>query len=583
MGNIKVLGICTDGRKKNNEYILRDGKRIYGATGWYRIVNPLSKLGANIEVGMTMRTTGEDALRMKGLGDIWYMKMADNEGIDHIYGAHKDFCGAKIVLDMDDDIDNVDVNHPEYEGLKERLPMRERMVKMADHIVVSTEGIKQGLKHLNQHITIIPNSIDPKIWKYKNKKHNDGKIRIGWIASGSHFVDAPIIQDIMIELAQEYPNLEFHIAGMIDQKAEGDGWFHHKGTLGYEEFPKFYADMGIDIAIAPLKDIPFNRSKSNIKFLEAAMLEIPMVASDVRPYSCIEHGKTGYLATGPAQFKKYLKWLIENPAKREEIGKAAKKYVLDNWTIDKFLPKYKELFEKLMDKKDITVITAITGGKDDLIISPEYKGVQYLTFLDHWEGWVNVGETATDQPKLIKACDKFKNPVMNAKIHKILSHKYCDTPYIVWMDGNVKLKQDPHELVKLMGDKDFAFFKHPGWDSVYDEVERCVELKKGDVTEIAEQVRVYADPKGINFPLHSPHCEMTCFIRKNNPKTNDLFEKWWAEVCRYSERDQISFPVVFKGQDWATIPGSIVNGKDFKVESSQFPGNDYFKFYQHKK
>jgi hypothetical protein len=152
------------------------------------------------------------------------------------------------------------------------------------------------------------------------------------------------------------------------------------------------------------------------------------------------------------------------------------------------------------------------------------------------------------------------------------------------MDGNCQLKQDPHELVKLMGDKDFAFFKHPGWDSIYKEAERCVELGKGDVSEIAEQVRVYAKN---DFPENSPHCEMTCFIRKNNKKANDLFEKWWTEVTRYSERDQISFPVVFKGQDWATIPGSVVNAKEIGVKEEnaikQFPGNDYFKYNKHKK
>jgi hypothetical protein len=133
-----------------------------------------------------------------------------------------------------------------------------------------------------------------------------------------------------------------------------------------------------------------------------------------------------------------------------------------------------------------------------------------------------------------------------------------------------------------MGDKDFAFFKHPGWDSIYKESERCVELGKGDVTEIAEQIRVYASKE---FPEHSPHCEMTCFIRKNNPRANDLFEKWWVEITRYSERDQIAFPFVFQGQEWVTIPGSVVEAKDFKAHdpNNNFPGNEYFKYYKHKK
>lgn len=564
----KILGICTDARTRNGKPVIKDGHKLTGATGWYRIINPLAKLGATIRIGMTVRVRADDAMRMKELGDIWVMKMADNDGIDHIYGAHKDFTGARVVLDLDDDIDNVDPSHPEYEGLQERLGMRIRMVKMADHIIVATQEIKDSIKHLNPYCTVIPNSIDPAIWKYPNKLKNDGKIRIGWMASGSHFVDSPIVETILTELIQEYPNVEFHAAGMIRASVKGDRWFHHPGTVAYDTFPKFYASLGIDIAIAPLVDNPFNRAKSNIKFLEAAMLGIPMVASDVKPYQDIEHGKTGYLASSPSQFKKYLKWLIENEEKRREIGNNAKQYVLDNWTIDKFLPKYEELFDKLMDKKEIAVMTAITGGKDDLIIPPVYKGVEYLAFVDQDvkdETWITR-----------KACEKFKEPVMNAKIHKILGHRYTDAPYIVWMDGNCTLKQDPHELVKLLGDKDFAFFKHPGWDSYETEAERCIELGKGDVSEIAEQCKVYAKN---NEPIQAPHCEMTCFVRKNNPKANELFEKWWTEITRYSNRDQISFPIVFKGQDWKTIPGSV----GFIKDEPNFPGNDYFKYIAHKK
>lgn len=563
----RVLGVCTDTIKRDGEPVFGPkGEKMFGAVGWYRIYNPLKKLGAHIEIGPPMKATADDAQKWKDWGDIWFCKMSDNENIDHLYRTHADFTGAKLVLDLDDDPHSVHPEHPDIKELEGRYHMWNRMIEIADHVVVSTEHIKQSIKHQNPNITVIPNAIDPEIWKVKRKKRNDGKIRIGWMSSGSHFVDSPIIEEIIQEILNENPNVEFHIAGMINTEATGKGWIHHRGTDGYAPFPQFYADLDIDIAIAPLKDIPFNRAKSNIKYLEASMLGIPMVASDVLPYQCIKHGKTGYLASNSSQFKKYLLWLIENTEKRKQMGKDAKQYVLENWTIDKFLPQYEELFEKLMDKKDITVMTAITGGKDNLYRQPDYKGVEYLAFLDK--------EVKDEQWKVKKACDKFAKPVMNAKIHKILGHKYCDTPYIVWMDGNCALKQDPHELVKLMGDRDFAFFKHPGRNCLFAEADACVKLGKGNVLEIAEQVKEYAKQ---NFPVEAGLSECTCFVRKNNPKANDLFEKWWVEITRYSNRDQISFPVVFKGQDWAVIPGSVAQLKD----NEDFPGNEFFKYAKH--
>lgn len=572
----KVFAIITDILKKDGEYVKDNGKLQHGAIGWYRVMNPLAKLGADITIGNTIRADYQDALRMKKKGDIWFSKIADNPNIDFIYGAHRDVTGAKFVIDLDDDPVLINEGHPDFHALEERKDMRVRMVKLADHLVVSTEEIAKNVRHLNPYITVIPNAIDPAIWNHKNQLKKDGKIRIGWMSSGSHFADLPIINPVMEAILKKYPQVEFHFAGMTWDTESKDRFFHHVGSGNYEKFPKWYSELGIDIAIAPLKDTPFNRCKSNIKWMEAAMLEIPMVASDVLPYRDIKHGETGFLATNQTQFIKYLSNLIENEELRRKIGKAAKKEILNHWTIDKFLPRYEKLFTKLLEKKDITVVTAITGGKDTLKPQPEYPGVEYVAFVD-----TNV---ISDQWITKKACDKFKEPVMNAKIHKILAHTYITTPYIIWIDGSITLKRDPRELIKLMGNKDFAFFKHPGRDCLYEEAAVCVEMNKGNVTEIAEQVREYARR---DIKEHQGLSELTCFIRKNNARANQAFEKWWVEVTRFSSRDQISFPVAFRGFTWKTLPGSIEdyrheNNKDIPKEfQKDFPGNKWFDVTPH--
>ncbi len=571
-----VFGIITDIIKKDGKVVLDKGERQHGAIGWYRVMNPLKKLGADITIGNTVSASPESAMAMKKRGDIWFSKIADNDGIDHIYGSHRDFTGAKLVIDLDDDPVLINEGHPDIDAINKKMDMRLRMVKLADHLIVSTEEIAKNVRKYNPYVTVIPNAIDPNIWYRKNKKRNDGKIRIVWISSGSHFADLPVINPVMKAVLAKYPNVEFHFAGMTWDTHNEERFFHHVGSGNYKKFPKWYADLGADIAIAPLKDTPFNRCKSNIKWMEAAMLEIPTVASDVLPYRDIKHGKTGFLASSQDQFIKYLSLLIEDEKKRKEVGKAAKKEILEHWTIDKFLPKYEEVFKKLLEKKDITVVTAITGGKDTLKPQPEYKGVEYVAFVE--------GDVKDSQWKTRKACDKFKSPVMNAKIHKILAHKYVDTEYIVWIDGSITLKKDPRDLIKLMGDSDFAFFKHPGRDDLYEEATVCVEMGKGDVSEIAEQLKEYAR---MGTPEHMGLCEMTCFIRRNTKKANLAFERWWAEVTRYSSRDQISFPVAFQGEKWATIPGSV---EDHRNENNlsmpeevkkDFPGNKWFDVTPH--
>ena len=249
----RVLGIATDTIRKGDAVYLEDGKRICGAIGWYRIMNPLKKLGAECTVGYEVSNTPQSALEMKSKGDIWYCKMTDNTDIDHIYGAHRDFTGSKLILDLDDHPGKVNEDHPDYEEIEKRRPMRERMIRLADHVVVATEGIKTAIRDLNRYVTVIPNAIDPEIWKVKKpKKRKDGIIRIGWMSSGSHFADVPIINQAMDILLEKYPHIEFHFAGMTWENKQVGREFHHMGTIGYATFPQFYADLDIDIAIAPL-------------------------------------------------------------------------------------------------------------------------------------------------------------------------------------------------------------------------------------------------------------------------------------------------------------------------------------------
>ena len=110
-----VVGVCTDTYRPN-----ADGK--YGAISWYRVINPLKKLGAKIFERITIHLTPQWAIEFAKNGKIWFMKLTDNEGIDFLIQVARDFTGSKYVLDLDDDPYTFSEMHPEYQRLKERMP-----------------------------------------------------------------------------------------------------------------------------------------------------------------------------------------------------------------------------------------------------------------------------------------------------------------------------------------------------------------------------------------------------------------------------------------------------------------------------
>jgi hypothetical protein len=85
-----------------------------------------------------------------------------------------------------------------------------------------------------------------------------------------------------------------------------------------------------DVNIAPLEvNNRFCEAKSELKFVEAALVEVPTVASPTGPFRrAIRHGENGFLANDAATWDSVLRRLIENPELRSHIGRAAYRDIL---------------------------------------------------------------------------------------------------------------------------------------------------------------------------------------------------------------------------------------------------------------
>jgi glycosyltransferase involved in cell wall biosynthesis len=89
----------------------------------------------------------------------------------------------------------------------------------------------------------------------------------------------------------------------------------------------------VDINIAPLVDNPQRRAKSPVKYLEAALVGVPTVASRLDPYqNDIADGTTGLLAATNEEWVDCLTRLKEGAGLRRRMGEAARDHVLAQHT-----------------------------------------------------------------------------------------------------------------------------------------------------------------------------------------------------------------------------------------------------------
>lgn len=186
-------------------------------------------------------------------------------------------------------------------------------------------------------------------------------------------------------------------------------------------------------------------------------------------------------------------------------------------------------------KARVTVYTAITGGYDHVIL-PEL-------IVDDWDYVIFTdleifGETIFDVRPL--PVDDF-DPVRVARYIKLNPHKVLpDSEYTLWIDGNVLLKSGHFsEYVNGLVEKGvgLTFRKHPQRSCIYQEIEKCKELKKDDFGLMSNQLDKY---RAELFPEDYGLFETNVVLRKNDPTINKFNRDWWAELDCGSRRDQLS-------------------------------------------
>jgi glycosyltransferase involved in cell wall biosynthesis len=128
--------------------------------------------------------------------------------------------------------------------------------------------------------------------------------------------------------------------------------YRFKGWAPMREYSNRLSSWAWDIGVAALEDVRFNTSKSNIKMLEAAAMQIPCLVSPIQPYveMCALGGKDlGWLLCHNSQeWKSKLVCLINEPERRQYLGmklyETAKKY----FDIEKIKEHWNYAFTKVL-------------------------------------------------------------------------------------------------------------------------------------------------------------------------------------------------------------------------------------------
>lgn len=202
--------------------------------------------------------------------------------------------------------------------------------------------------------------------------------RIGYFSgTRSHQADFRVVYPALMRLLGERRDVRLAIAGHLDVGAfPGLAPFLDQieilPSCHWSELPAVIA--GVDINVIPLDLTPFNEGKSNLKYYEAGLVEVPSIASPTRILcDSITHGHNGLLARTPEEWYAGLTELIARPDWRRHLGQNALQHVMRNYAPDAVAAEAIAVYRQILDlhrtryntsKKSLKIVIIIADLQD---------------------------------------------------------------------------------------------------------------------------------------------------------------------------------------------------------------------------
>ena len=218
------------------------------------------------------------------------------------------------------------------------------MLTEADGLLVTTPALAERFAPFNRRIVVLPNALDERLLAGGGPSplatpYGRRRVVIGFMGTSSHDDDLIMILPALQTLSQKHPGeFELQIVGGVARNETLEVLAALPTRLVRPrpeevEYPLFMlwfsSRLCWDIALAPLRDTPFNRCKSDIKFLDYSAIGAAGVYSRVPAYEqSVRHLDTGWVTDNEVNaWSKALDDLISDDVLRLRLADQATRHL----------------------------------------------------------------------------------------------------------------------------------------------------------------------------------------------------------------------------------------------------------------
>ncbi len=185
---------------------------------------------------------------------------------------------------------------------------------------------------------VLPTVVDTAQYTPRIAPADPGKpLVIGWIGSPTTWRYMRALVPLLAELVQER-GVKVRVVG-AGPKAEQDR-FPGLELLDWAEDREVADVQAMDVGIMPVPDEIWALGKSGYKLIQYMACGLPVVASPVGVNrDIVTHGVSGFLATTPAEWKRFLSLLLDDADLRLRMGLAGQKRAQEDYSLAVHAPR----------------------------------------------------------------------------------------------------------------------------------------------------------------------------------------------------------------------------------------------------
>lgn len=237
-----------------------------------------------------------------------------------------------LIYDVDDAVFQRDSYHRKPAASWQRLARFWATAYAADAVTAGNDYLRErvaGYVGLDR-VCLIPTCVEPKCYRAACHHRVGAAVRLAWIGQQSTLASLDFAQPLLAAAAENLPGLELRVICDRAPTLSGVDVVLRPWSSATEATELAECDIGISW----LPDDQWSKGKCGLKVLQYMAAGLPVVANPVgMNRRMVVHGRTGFLASTPAEWATVIGRLAAEPGLRHRMGTAARQLVEEEFSV----------------------------------------------------------------------------------------------------------------------------------------------------------------------------------------------------------------------------------------------------------